>query len=31
MKKELIFGLIMVLIVGAGLFFVFIKKRKKQK
>jgi cytochrome b involved in lipid metabolism len=31
MKKELIFGLIMVLIVGAGLFFVFNKKEEKKQ
>ena len=31
MKKEFIFGLIMVLIVGAGLFFVFNKKEEKKE
>ena len=31
MKKELIFGLIMVLIVGGGLFFVFNKKEEKKQ
>ena len=31
MKKELIFGLIMVLIVGTGLFFVFNKKEEKKQ
>jgi len=31
MKKEFIFGLIMVLIVGAGLFFVFNKKEEKKQ
>jgi len=31
MKKELIFGLIMVLIVSGGLFFVFNKKEEKKQ
>jgi len=31
MKKEIIFGLIMVLIVGVGLFFVFNKKEEKKQ
>jgi cytochrome b involved in lipid metabolism len=31
MKKELIFGLIMVLIVGGALFFVFNKKEEKKQ
>jgi cytochrome b involved in lipid metabolism len=31
MKKEFIFGLIMILIVGAGLFFVFNKKEEKKQ
>lgn len=31
MKKELIFGLIMVLIVGGALFFVFNKKEEKKE
>jgi len=31
MKKELIFGLIMVLIVSTGLFFVFNKKEEKKQ
>jgi len=31
MKKELIFGLIMVLIVGGVLFFVFNKKEEKKQ